>query len=374
MLVAEHLASHHDVTVLTTCARDYVTWRNEYPRGATEVNGVDVIRFPVRRRRDPARFGRLQQRVFHRVHEEHDARRWLDAQGPYTPAMMRWLRRNLDTFDYVVCFSYRYWTTYNAMQIAEGKAILVPTAEPDPAIEMPLYHPLFRSARAIVYNSHEERAMIVRESGNDIVLGDIVGVGIVEPPPADPGRFRSLYGIDGPFVLYIGRVDRNKGCEQLFDYYTTAHRAMARDGVRVPKLLLAGSAILDIPDHPGIRYLGRVSDDDKYDALGASIALVMPSFFESLSMVLLEAWALERPVFVNAHCGVLEGQTVRAGGGLHYRDVGEFEHGLRLLTDDERLRDAMGANGRGYYLENYRWPVIEEKYERILQQLAREDA
>ena len=32
--IAEHLARHHDVEVLTTCARDYVTWANELPSGA----------------------------------------------------------------------------------------------------------------------------------------------------------------------------------------------------------------------------------------------------------------------------------------------------------------------------------------------------
>jgi glycosyltransferase involved in cell wall biosynthesis len=287
--------------------------------------------------------------------------------------MIRWLRRNLDAFDYVICFSYRYWTTVHAMRVAAGKAILVPTAEPDPTIEVPLYHPVFRSARAIVYNSHEERSMIVRHAANDAVPGDVVGVGIVEPPPSDAARFRAGRGIDGPFVFYIGRIDRNKGCEQLFDYFEATWRAMERDGLEPPKLVLAGSAILDIPEHPGIVYLGRVSDEEKYDALGASLALIMPSFFESLSMVLLEAWALGRPVFVNAHCDVLEGQTIRAQGGLYYRTLGEFDHGLRLLAEDERLRDVLGANGRRYYLEHYRWPVIEEKYERILHQLARED-
>ena len=44
-LMAERLAAQHEIDVLTTCARDYVTWANEYPEGADRVRGVTVRRF-----------------------------------------------------------------------------------------------------------------------------------------------------------------------------------------------------------------------------------------------------------------------------------------------------------------------------------------
>src|SRR5689334_23219953 len=47
--VAEGLAAHAEVEVLTTCARDYVTWRNEFAPGREEVHGIAVHRFPVAR-------------------------------------------------------------------------------------------------------------------------------------------------------------------------------------------------------------------------------------------------------------------------------------------------------------------------------------
>ena len=138
-LIARRLARRHDVVVVTTCASDYVTWRNHYPRGLSNVDGIPVYRFPVRRPRDPQRFGRLQEKIFHRQYDERTALAWMDAQGPYTPKMLRWIEHHRDTFDYFICFSYRYWTTWRAMQAVEGKGVLVPTAEPDPAIELPLY-------------------------------------------------------------------------------------------------------------------------------------------------------------------------------------------------------------------------------------------
>jgi glycosyltransferase involved in cell wall biosynthesis len=371
-LVAEMLADRHDVTVLTTCATDYVTWANDYWPGIDTVSGIPVYRFPVRRPRDPERFGHLQQRVFHRDHTEKEALAWMEAQGPNSPRMRTWIGQQRDNFDYFICFSYRYWTTFHALQQAEGKGILVPTAEPDPAVEMPLFRPQFRSARAIMYNSIEERSMIQQQADNADVPGVVVGVGIIEPPPVDPAGFRARNDLHDPYLLYVGRIDANKGCAQLFDYYLRAYDRLSAEGERVPQLVLAGSAVLDIPEHPAITYLGRVSEQDKYDALAGAEALVMPSFYESLSMVLLEAWALRRPVLVNAHCDVLEGQTRRAGGGLWYRDLAEFTECLRVMSRDSRLGERLGEAGHRYYLDNYTWPVINAKYETMLEQLGAE--
>ena len=360
--------------VVTTCASDYVTWRNHYPRGLSSIDGIPVYRFPVRRPRDPQRFGQLQERVFHRQHDERTAHAWMDAQGPYTPRMLRWIKHHRNTFDYFICFSYRYWTTWRAMQAVEGKGVLVPTAEPDPAIELPLYHAVFRSARAIMYNSHEERAMIHRHSGNESVPGVVVGVGIVEPPPVDATRFRATRGVDGPFLLYVGRIDHNKGCTQLFDFYLRAYDRLQEEGVRPPRLVLAGSAMMPIPEHPAIIHLGRVSEQEKYDALAASTALVMPSFYESLSMVLLEAWALSRPVVVNAHCDVIRGQTRRSNGGLWYRNSAEFAECVQLLAEDPPLGISLGERGHAYYAANYTWPTIDDKYETMLARLHADDS
>ena len=44
-MFAERLAARgHDVTVLTSCARDYDTWADAYPPGVERIDGVDVHR------------------------------------------------------------------------------------------------------------------------------------------------------------------------------------------------------------------------------------------------------------------------------------------------------------------------------------------
>jgi hypothetical protein len=99
------------------------------------------------------------------------------------------------------------------------------------------------------------------------------------------------------------------------------------------------------------------------------VVLVMPSYFESLSMVALEAWALGRPVLANARCDVLVGQCIRSNGGLYYATALEFGGALDLMQDDAALAAALGANGRAYFRRHYSWPVIVGKYLEMFERL-----
>ena len=366
--IAERLARHAEVEVLTTCARDYVTWRNEYPAGVETIEGVPVRRFPVARERDPHDFGLRSRRVFEQPHSLADELGWLSSQGPTSPALLSYLTRHEEQYDYCIFFSYRYYHAYHGIRAVASRALLVPTAERDPAIGLSLFGPTFRGVRGILYNSFEERALIQHVSGNRAVPGVVVGVGSEVPDEADAARFRARTGIAGPFALYVGRIDPNKGCADLFSHF----RGYAAEGGRLD-LVLAGSARMPVPDDPRIRELGFVSEEEKYDALAAADVLIMPSPYESLSMVTLEAWAMGRPVLVNGDCDVLRGQAVRSNAGLYYTSYAEFAETLRLLEDDPRLRDGLGANGRRYFERHYTWPEIDRKYLDLLDRLRQED-
>jgi glycosyltransferase involved in cell wall biosynthesis len=89
----------------------------------------------------------------------------------------------------------------------------------------------------------------------------------------------------------------------------------------------------------------------------------MPSAYESLSVIVLEAWAMGRPVLVNSACRVLEGQCVRSGGGLFYRGYSEFAEALRRLAGGPALGNALGAAGRDYVRREYDWDVVEARVE-----------
>ncbi len=366
--VAEHLAKHADVEVLTTCAVDYVTWRNELPPGVEQINGVSVRRFRVAHQRDPLVFGRLSERVFDEPHSVSDELEWLDAEGPASPALIRHLSKRGREFDFCIFFSYRYYHAYHGARAAGGRAILVPTAERDPALGLAIFPPLFRGVRALMYNSPEERAMIQALAGNESVPSVVVGIGSDVPNNAQPGRFRQKFNIRGPFCIYVGRIDENKGCKELFEFFG----AYAGDTAGRLSLVLVGHAVLPVPEHPRIRHLGFLDDADKFDAMAAAELLIMPSYFESLSMVALEAWALGRPVVANARCDVLKGQCIRSNAGLYYENLNEFVETLTAIERNRWVGATLGRNGRQYFREHYDWNVIERKYLDVLQRLAQE--
>ena len=166
----------------------------------------------------------------------------------------------------------------------------------------------------------------------------------------------------------MGRIDENKGCRELFEYF----RHYARIAPELT-LVLVGTPVMPIPEHPQIRHLGFVSDQEKFDAIAAAELLIMPSYYESLSMVTLEAWALGRPVLANGQCDVLVGQCARSNAGLYYDSYEEFAEALHTVLSQSALRRALGANGRHYFNAHYTWPVIERKYLDMLDQLERED-
>ena len=368
--VAEHLSQHAEVDVLTTCARDYVTWRDDYPAGMETVNGVHVRRFRVDQTRDPRVFGAWSDRVFNRTHSFLDELKWLNAEGPKSTPLLQHLRSADPGYDYVFFFSYRYYHSYHGTKMLPARAILVPTAERDEAIGLAISPRVFRGVRALMYNSPEERRLIQTVSGNHDVPGVVVGIGSEIPSRPEAERFRQKYGIAGRFALYVGRIDQNKGCKELFSFFLSALQALPK-GLQ---LVLIGKEMLPIPDHPRIRHLGFLDDRDKFDALAASDLLLMPSYYESLSMVALEAWALGKPVLANGRCEVLRGQCIRSQAGLYYESQAEFIETLRAITGSRGLNAAFSANGRRFFQENYAWPVIEQKYLDILAQLQQEDA
>jgi glycosyltransferase involved in cell wall biosynthesis len=369
--VAEHLAQHVQVEVLTTCAhRDYISWKNELPAGTEMVHGIAVHRFKNAIERNPIEFAKWSGKVFAQKHSVNDELAWLDAEGPTSPDLIDYIRKHEAEYDFFIFFSFRYHHSFHGCRAVAAKAILVPTAERDGALGLGIYPPIFRGVRALMYNSYEERALIHGVSNNESVPGVVVGVGSEIPERSNAGRFRQKFNIRDRFAIYVGRIDENKGCVELFDFFEH-YSASLVDGMH---LVLIGTPHVPIPRHPRIHHLGFVEDQDKYDAMAAAEVLIMPSYLESLSMVALEAWAMGKPVLANAKCDVLQGQCLRSNAGLFYANYPEFAETLRAIDTTPSLQSALGRNGRVFFERNYTWPVIVKKYVDMLNQLARETA
>jgi len=366
--LAERLASRHDITVLTTCARDYVTWENVHPPGISTENGVRVHRFPVARPRNLKAFADLSDEVFDDLGsspEREDA--WFRANGPDAPALLDHLRTHGAEYDLVLFWAFRYAPSYFGLPLVADRAVLVPTAEEDPAVDLDVLPEFFARPAGYLFLTPEEEALVSTRAGRPLHPSRVIGIGLEpehDPHPSSGGIER--LGIPRDFVLYLGRVDRNKGCATLLEYFQEYIEAGGET-----TLVLAGPSTLMMPDHPRIRALGYVDDAVRQALLSHARALIVPSPYESLSIVLLEAWNHAVPALVNAHCKVLQGQVRRANGGLYYRSSREFQEALSWLLSNEAASRELGAQGLAYVEREYRWPTVLERVESLLQEVSR---
>jgi len=269
-----HLRPHADLAVATTTAADYWTWENAYTAGIDEVDGVTVHRFPVEsgRTRD---FRLREHRAFQKTHALSDENAFVRAQGPVAPELLEHLRRFGRDFDAVLFFTYIYYPTVYGLPLVPERAILIPTAHDEPALRLSVYRRLFHAPRAIAFNSVEERQLVHRTFANQRIPSEIAGVGVDVPAQRDAARFRARFGIEGPYVLYLGRIVESKGCGTLFDQFLRWQGT--RDATPVTLVLAGrGDPEMPVPSDPRIRHVGPLSDQQKFDALAAATALVMP--------------------------------------------------------------------------------------------------
>jgi glycosyltransferase involved in cell wall biosynthesis len=366
--LAERLAARHDITVLTTTARDYVTWQNELPAGESTENGVRVHRFPVAHARDLKAFSDLSDEVFDDLGSSSEREEaWFRANGPDAPALLDFLRAHGRDYDLVLFWAFRYAPSYFGVPLVGDRAVLVPTAEEDPAVDLDVLPSFFARASGFLFLTPEEEALVSTRAGRALKPSRIIGIGL-EPekdrqPPREPLH---RIGVPDDFVLYLGRVDRNKGCATLLEYFQEYIDAGGQT-----TLVLAGPSTLAIPQHPHIRALGYVDDAVRQALLSHARALIVPSPYESLSIVLLEAWNHATPAIVNAYCKVLQGQVRRANGGLFYRSSREFQEALSWMLSDADARRQLGQQGLAYVDREYRWPVVLDRVESLLDEVSR---
>jgi glycosyltransferase involved in cell wall biosynthesis len=363
--LAERLARRHQVEVFATRALDYLEWRNHYPAGTEVVNGVPVHRFKVKRPRNPRAFASLCNLCFHEQHTREEELAWVRENGPFSPALVEAVAGARGRFDRFFFYCYRYYQSYYGLPAVRDRAILVPTAEEDPAIGLQIFKPFFRSPRGLVYLTPEEQARVEDASGNGDVPSVVIGSGLNLPEAdldLDVLDVRKKHGLTRPFVLYVGRIDKNKGCVTLFAYF---QKFLEETGADLD-LVLAGSAALPIPRHPRVKHVGFISEAEKVAALRECRLLVMPSPYESLSIVTLEAWKLGVPVLANARCLVLMGQCLRSNGGLFYHGYAEFAEALKLLLARPEAGALLGRQGQRYVEDEYSWERVEAKIEDLL--------
>jgi glycosyltransferase involved in cell wall biosynthesis len=298
--------------------------------------------------------GQLYRQANDRVREEH----WIWEQGPQVPELLRHLSQRGGDYDGFVFFTYLYLPTAWGLPLVAERALLVPTAHDEPALKFEAYADAFTLPRALMCNTPEERELIQARFPNH-ARARIVGVG-VDWHRTSAARFRQKHGIERAYLLYVGRVEQGKGVPHLLRH----HAAMLRRDAYAPDLVLAGDASIEVGGE-GVHYLGRISEQDKFDAIAGALAVVIPSRFESLSLLALEAFAHHTPVLANGQSPVLAGQVRRSGAGFVYLDRPSFAEGVRRIAASRPELARQAAS----FAQKHRWPRVIEAYKQEMRRI-----
>ena len=276
------------------------------------------------------------------------------SRGRGAPALLDHLARRHQQFDALIFFTYLYAPTVLGLQIAPGRSILVPTAHDEPAIHLDIYKEMFSLPAAVAYNTDVERRFLTTHFPIRAVAEETVGCGVDLPSsdarerPAEDRATRctsptptsaastatsrcrrtspsaarcsaAVTGCTARSCCTAGASIPGKGCEELIEYFSS----YVADGGDAT-LALMGVKLMKLPDEPFIRFAGLLSERERLQALEAATVVSVPSPYESLSLLALEAFAVGTPILANARSEVLVEHCVRSNAGLYYADRDEF--------------------------------------------------
>jgi glycosyltransferase involved in cell wall biosynthesis len=339
------------VIVFTTCARDYLTWRNEYAAGGSILQGVLIRRFPVLRERNIDDFNRFSDGFFAAAAADRDEQKWLETQGPFCPALVEALAAEQKNIDLFFFFTYLYYPTVIGSGVVDKPVVLFPTAHDEAPIYLAAMRRLFSRPQALFFLTHAEMELTQRLFSPPGMMR-LVRTGVDIPSDIDDRPFRRRYLLIAPYLLYSGRIEKGKGLEAVFEYY----RALKEEAY--VDLVMTGKKLMDIPDIQGLKYLGYVSEAEKLAAFKGAVLSLQPSPLESLSITTLESFSVETPVLVNRQCPALLEHVEASGAGLAYGSQEEFLAGFRQLYGRPGLRRKMGEKGLAYVRKYYSWEAV----------------
>jgi len=394
-LLAEQISERHDVDVLTTTARDPVTWKNDYSEGVDRVRGALVRRFAVTQARDANAFRSFSERVFAAPGARPDELEWVRRAGPWSPGLIDHIKRQHRSYDALIYFSLFTPLTVHGIQVAPDRSVLFPYLQLHPALRFGLFSEILETVGAVGYVSSAERRLLRSYLRITPQHEEIVGIGIDPSPeqsyprhqqdPADvvtdedamapeveapeeesylAGRgipFRRRHRLYGQFALYGGRVEPDNGCEEMLEYFDTFSGADAETA-----LVLMGVKLMKVPDESYVRLAGVLPERERMIAYEAADVTIAPGSDDLIAESVLESMAVGTPVLASARNPSAVEHCRRGNGGLYYANRGEFVEALRSIMTNKRLRDRLGENGRNYVRQQFRWDGVLGRFDRLV--------
>ena len=394
-LLAEQLSARHDVDVLTTCAREPGSWKNDYAEGADRVRGALVRRFAVSQATDRSGLSALSRRLQVDPPSRAEELEWVRLQGPSSPGLLDYLKRQHRSYDVLVVFGLTHPLSVQGIEIAPERTVVFPYLHLQPELRFGLWRDLLQSVHGLGFFSDAERRLVRTYVGVAPRHDEIVGIGIDPPPmqsyprhqqdPADvivdedevsgdgpaPAPedyltqrgvpFRRRHRLYGSFALYGGRVEPDNGCEEMLEYFAS-YAASDPEAM----LVLMGVKMMKVPDERYLKLAGVLPERERMIAYEAATVTIAPAADDLIAQPLLESLAVGTPVLTSARSAAAVEHCRRANAGLYYANREEFVAALTQLSTNARLRERLGENGRTYIRQHHRWDGVIGRFERLI--------
>jgi len=204
-----------------------------------------------------------------------------------------------------------------------------------------------RRADRIVCPSEGTRRDLV-DAGFDDDQIRVVPLGVVPAhvEPGLPGRLRTRYGIDGPFVLWVGTLEPRKNLDRLVAAMSAS--ATLTDVALVlvgPEGWRTDVARTVAPLGERAIVVGSVGESEKRAWYEAADVFCLPSLHEGFGLPVLEAMAHGTPVVTSA--GTATGEVAGDDALLvDPTDVGAIAEALSTVLTDGATADRLAAAGR----------------------------
>jgi glycosyltransferase involved in cell wall biosynthesis len=340
-----------------------------FPTGEGDSEGIPVIRFCPRQCGQEA-LDNLLRRIERRDELSLDQQREFFRANVSSADMEEFICSQPEGL--FIFVPYYYGTTVLGATVAE-RFVLIPCLHDEPVAELSLLRSVFSRNCDVLFLSEPEEGLFRSLYGDGAVRRSrVTGFSAPEPPNCRADRFLNRFPPGKKILLFLGRKHRDKGAADLvfhFDRYCRGNP----DTRFVLALAGPGEIGVDLPAGDHIQDVGMLTEEEKWDALAGSYALVHPSLRESFSIVLMEAWACGRPVVVNEDCAVTRWHAERANGGLWYGDYETFAAGLDYLARHPDEAAAMGSQGRQYIEREYNPRKVAQAFTDFLREVTEND-
>ncbi|MEX3620171.1 glycosyltransferase family 4 protein [Paenibacillus glucanolyticus] len=346
-----------NVEILTTCGKDsFWPWDdNYYDPGIYAVNNITVRRFELRKR-NKRKYEEILGKLISKEKIKYSEQLQLFHETVNSDTLYEFIFANQENYIYFF-IPYLFGTSFWGSKLTPERSFLIPCLHDEDMAYLESVGHMFNRVNGILFNTIEEQQLASRLHNINIEDSVVSGGGVeINLEPNNQG-FRQKYRIETDYFIYVGRLVSGKNVPQMLELFNRFYENSDQQA----KLLVVGKGekqIIDtIKNSPGLIHMGELNDQDKFDAISGSVALIQPSLMESFSIVIMESWLCGTPVIVHELSAVTKGHCDRSKGGLYYKDYDSFENILHKYLNSREEIKTMGLQGKKYVESEYTWEL-----------------